>query len=113
MDERLGIMATPNLDAQVETALHAWPDMTPLVFVPRTEAEFLHLLEVTKYIANIVRSDEKHPLLTSAKGSKTVVDWGHGSTSETGLAGSPPPTCLGTETAGLETTHDCAGVGSQ
>ena len=55
-------MATPNLDSQVATALHAWPDMTPLVFVPRTEAEFLHLLEVTQYIANIVRSDETHPL---------------------------------------------------
>lgn len=55
-------MAAPDLDAQVATALHVWPDLTPLVFVPRNEHEFLRLLEVTNHIANIVRSDEQHPL---------------------------------------------------
>jgi HTH-type transcriptional regulator / antitoxin HigA len=55
-------MAAPDLDSQIATVLHVWPDITPLVFVPRTEQEFVRLLEVTKYIANIVRNDETHPL---------------------------------------------------
>jgi HTH-type transcriptional regulator/antitoxin HigA len=45
--------------AQIESS---WASIAPLLFVPHTEAEYDHLVEILNGLIDIVREDESHPL---------------------------------------------------
>jgi HTH-type transcriptional regulator / antitoxin HigA len=47
---------------EIERMEHAWPDLAPLLFVPRTEEEYLRLVSVLDALIDRVGEDESHPL---------------------------------------------------
>lgn len=48
--------------AELERVEQVWPDLAPLLFVPRTEEEYQRLVAVLDALIDRVGEDERHPL---------------------------------------------------
>jgi HTH-type transcriptional regulator/antitoxin HigA len=47
---------------EIELAFNAWPSVAPIVFVPRSEQQYMRLVEVLDALVDTVGEDEEHPL---------------------------------------------------
>jgi HTH-type transcriptional regulator / antitoxin HigA len=47
---------------EIERVEHAWPDLAPLLFVPRTEDEYRRLVALLDALIDRVGEDESRPL---------------------------------------------------
>ena len=48
--------------ADLQDIQDAWPKLAPVVFVPRGESEYQHLVSVLDDLVDMVGEDEDHPL---------------------------------------------------
>jgi HTH-type transcriptional regulator/antitoxin HigA len=48
--------------AELQTVKQLWPAMSPLLFVPHTEAEYNRLVQMLDSLIDVVGEDEAHPL---------------------------------------------------
>ena len=48
--------------SELERIEHIWPDLAPLLYVPRTEEEYQRLVQFLDMLIDSVGEDETHPL---------------------------------------------------
>jgi HTH-type transcriptional regulator/antitoxin HigA len=48
--------------SELERVEHAWPDVAPVLFVPRTENDYQRLVALLDALIDRVGEDEAHPL---------------------------------------------------
>jgi HTH-type transcriptional regulator/antitoxin HigA len=47
---------------ELETVTQVWPQMAPLLFVPQSERDYDHLIEMLDTLIDVVGEAEDHPL---------------------------------------------------
>ncbi len=47
---------------EIETVEQVWPTIAPLLFVPHTEHEYDHLVDMLDTLIDLVGESEEHPL---------------------------------------------------
>jgi len=47
---------------QIEKALKAWPNVRPALYIPRTDREYRHLVQLLDRLIDEVGENENHPL---------------------------------------------------
>jgi HTH-type transcriptional regulator / antitoxin HigA len=50
------------MKTDLQTAEHLWPSLSTLLFVPHTEQEYVHLVQILDALIDVVGEDEAHPL---------------------------------------------------
>jgi HTH-type transcriptional regulator/antitoxin HigA len=58
----------------VELAINAWPSVAPIVFVPRSEQQYVRLVEVLDALVDAIGEDEEHPLASLMEVVGTLVE---------------------------------------
>ena len=48
--------------SEIQTVEQVWPTIAPLLFVPHTEREYDHLVQMLDTLIDVVGEDEDHPL---------------------------------------------------
>ena len=48
--------------SEMETVEQVWPSLAPLLFVPHTEREYDHLVQMLDTLVDVVGEDETHAL---------------------------------------------------
>jgi HTH-type transcriptional regulator/antitoxin HigA len=48
--------------SEMQTVEHVWPSLAPVLFVPHTEREYEHLMQMLDILIDVVGEDETHPL---------------------------------------------------
>lgn len=47
---------------EAREALHLWPSVAPVIFVPHTEAQYDHIVSLLDQLIDEVGEEEDHPL---------------------------------------------------
>ena len=58
----------------IELAFSAWPSVAPIVFVPRSDEQYVRLVEVLDALVDTVGEDEDHPLCSLMEVIGTLVE---------------------------------------
>ena len=52
------------VNAAVERAETTWPTLAEVLYIPRNDAEYEHLVDILNRMLDVARSDEAHPLIS-------------------------------------------------